>query len=105
MTEFSYQLEAKTVRTLGFETIEELDKAITPYDDDEISRILWGSRQGQLSRFGDVLLAALGQRFAQQHPWSEYDWFQDRCRRFLEILQRNSITVGIPEDGSDRNKA
>ena len=105
MSEFSYQFEAETVRALGFETIEELDKAITPYDDDKISRILWGARQGQLTRFEGVLLAALGQRFVQQHPWSELDWFQDRCRRFLEVLQQNSITVGIPEDGSDRDNA
>ena len=105
MNEFSYQLAAERVRTLGFEAIEELDKVITPYDDDKISRILWGVRQGQLTRFEDVLLAALGQRFVQQHPWSELDWFQDRCRRFLEVLQQNSITVGIPEDGSDRNNA
>ena len=105
MSEFSYQDAARTVRALGFETIEELDKAITPYNDDKISRILWGTRQGQLTRFEDVLLAALGQRFVQQHPWSELDWFQDRCRRFLEVLQQNSIIVGILEDGSDRNNA
>ena len=105
MSEFSYQFEAKMVRALGLETIEELDKAISPYNDDQISRILWGSRQGQLTRLEDVLLAALGQRFRQQHPLSEYNWFQDKCRRLLEILQQNSIPVGIPEDGSDRNNA
>lgn len=105
MSEFSYQFGAETARTLGFETIEELDRAITPYDNDEISRILRGSRQGQLSRFEDVLLAALGQRFVQQHPWSKYDWFQDGCQRSLEILLQESIPVGIHEDGSDRNSA
>ena len=105
MSEFSYQSVANTVRILGFETIEELDRTITPYDDDEISRILWGSRQGQLTRFEDVLLAALGQRFRQRHPWSGDKWFQDKCRRLLTILQENSIPVGIPDDGSDHNNA
>lgn len=105
MSEFSYQLAAEMVRALGFETIEALDKATTPYDDDEISRILWEYRQGQLTRFEGVLLAALGPRFGHQHPWSESDWFQDRCRRFLVTLQQNSITVGIQENESDRNDA
>lgn len=105
MSEFSYQSVANTVRILGFDTIEELEKTITPYDDDEISRILWGSRQGQLTRFEDVLLAALGQRFRQRHPWSGDSWFQDKCRRLLTILEENSIPVGIPDDGSELDKA
>ncbi|MCY3738390.1 MAG: hypothetical protein OXG13_18445 [Gemmatimonadaceae bacterium] len=103
LSEFSYEFAAEMVRALGFEIIEDLDKAITPYDDDRISRLLWGSRQGQLTRFEDVLLAALGPQFAQKHPWSELDWFQERCRRHLERLEEDSITPGVPDDKSDRN--
>ena len=98
MSGYSYQWSARITRLLGFETIEELDKAVTLYNDDEISRILWGSRQGQLTRFEDVLLAALGQRFAQQHPWSKEDWFQNRCQQLLQILAKSSITVGKYEE-------
>lgn len=105
MSGYSYQWAARITRSLGFETIEELDRTITRYDDDEISRILWRSRQGQLTRFEDVLLVALGKRFAQQHPWSKEDWFQKRCQRLLKVLQENSIPVGIPDDGSDDNDA
>ena len=103
MSEISYQFEAETVRALGFETIEELDKAITPYDDDDISRRLRGTRQGQLSRFEDVLLAALGERFVQQHPWSELDWFKSGCRRSLEVLKKTGIKVGMSLEGNYSN--
>lgn len=105
MSEFSYQFSADTVRALGFETIEELDVDISPYNDDEISRILWGYRQGQLTRFEGVLLAALGVQFAQHHPWSEWDWFQDRCRHNLKVLHQNSIEVGISKNEGGRNDA
>ena len=98
MSEYSYQWAARITRLLGFETIEELDRAINRYNDDEISRILWHSRQGQLTRFEDVLLAALGKRFVLRHPWSKEDWFQKRCYRSLQVLQENSIPVGIPDD-------
>lgn len=101
MSEFSYEFAARTVRALGFEIIEDLDQAITPYDDDRISRMLWGVRQGQLTRFEDVLLAALGPQFVQKHPLSECDWFQKRCHRHLERLQQDSITPEVPDDKSD----
>ena len=97
MSEFSYRFGARMVRALGFETIEQLDKAISPYDDDQISRILWGSRQGQISRFEDVLLAALGPSFVCEHPWSESEWFQDRCQHLLKVLKQHSISVGMTE--------
>ena len=105
MSDYSYQIAAETVRALGFETIEELDVAITPYDHDELSRILWGYRQGQLTRFEGVLLAALGARFGQQHPLAEWDWFQDRCRDHLEVLRQKSIKVGSTKNPCGRNDA
>lgn len=82
---------------MGFENLAQIDERIDPYDDDAISRILWGSRVGQLRRFEDVLLAAMGEDFALQLPWVESDTTGENAyatRRFLEKLEANGIEVG-----------
>ena len=47
MADFSYQWEARLLRRLGFTDLRQLDDAISPYDDDHVSRIFHGSRQGR----------------------------------------------------------
>jgi hypothetical protein len=49
MRDFSYQFETRTLRALGFSSLHQLDVAIAGYDDDAVSRIIHGGRQGQLS--------------------------------------------------------
>ena len=70
MSDWSYDWTARLVSRLGFDNLAELDACINGYDDDRISQLLFGSRQGQLSRFESVLLAAVGQQFVDRHPWS-----------------------------------
>lgn len=95
MTQWSYEFDAKLVRTLGFETLSQLDDCLAAYDDDEISRTLWGSRQGQLSRFEDTLLAAMGDHFISRHPWSVGDaaW-EMRFRKRIGDLKEAGIKLG-----------
>lgn len=96
MREFSYQYEARLLRHLGFANLEQVDAAIRPYDDDEISRAIHGYRQGQTTRLDGVLLAALGEEYVRRH-WAnrpENDWWAKYLGRQLERLEAAGITTG-----------
>ena len=68
MRDLSYGYMTRILRRLGFENLGQVRDALDDYDDDRISRIMWGSRQGQLSRFEDVLLTSMGEGFIERHP-------------------------------------
>lgn len=71
MSDFSYQWTASVLRRLGFQNLAEVEKAIDGWNDDELSRTIYGSRQGQLTRFEFVLLASMGENFILAHPWAQ----------------------------------
>lgn len=101
MSDFSYDWTARLLLRLGFTSLDQVDEAIKQYDDDNLSRVVEGTRQGQLSRFEYLLLAALGEKFIQRHPWSSESWFITSRKRWLALFQANSIPIGgfdsIPE--------
>jgi putative GTP pyrophosphokinase len=94
MQQWAYNFTAEILRKVGFETLSQLDECIRDYDDDRVSRAIWGYRQGQLSRFEDVLLASMGEIFAARHPLSSEEWWGERWRGRLERLARAGIAVG-----------
>jgi putative GTP pyrophosphokinase len=94
MSDFSYDWTARLLLHLGFRSLEAVNEAIKDYDDDQLSRIAEGARQGQLSRFEYMLLAAMGERFIQRHPWHAASWFPDRRRKALEQFKENKIRIG-----------
>ncbi len=66
VSEFSYEWTARALRRLGFATIDQLEHCIDGYDDDELSRIAWGRRQGPIMRLSDMLLAGMGSVFIER---------------------------------------
>lgn len=94
MTEFSYQWTASLLHKLGFVNFKDIDECISGYDDDRLSRILWGTRQGQLSRFEGLLLAAMGENFINSHLWKEQDWFVNTKQRHLAEFRQAGIAIG-----------
>jgi ppGpp synthetase/RelA/SpoT-type nucleotidyltranferase len=96
MSDFSYNWAATLLVKLGFVNFAEVDECIKGVDDDYISRVAFGSRQGQLSRFELVLLAQMGKNFILAHPWSEAsaDWFVPQQLELLNRLQGSGIEVG-----------
>jgi ppGpp synthetase/RelA/SpoT-type nucleotidyltranferase len=99
ISDWSYEWAARLVQRLGLANIAEVDAAISPYDDDRISRLLWGSRQGQVSRFEDVLLAALGDRFVARRSPRSPGW-ESYLRRRLHRLERAGVEVGTYHDST-----
>ena len=92
MTDWSYNYTARLLRQFGFETLSQVDDCISGYNDDRISRAVWRSRQGQLSRFEDTLLAAMGEHFVSRHPWAQEDAWVERFGKRLA----SSAKCGYP---------
>jgi len=93
MRDWSYGWTTRLLLRLGFTRLSEVDECIRGYDDDLISRKLYGSRAGQLTRFEGVLLASMGENFVRAHPFSRYGNILWGLRR-LQKLQEANISVG-----------
>jgi putative GTP pyrophosphokinase len=91
---FSYEWTARILKSLGFRTLDQVEKCIERYDDDRISQIAEGYRQGQTRRFEHVLLAGMGRRFIERHPLSGEPWFISRRTEMLEQFTRLGVPIG-----------
>ena len=92
ISEWNYDWTARLLKRLGFQDLKQVEAAIAKYDDDRLSHIVWGSRQGQTTRLETMLLAALGERFIENHHWRTEPWFSLREREALEKL----VKAGVP---------
>ena len=94
MSDFSYDWTVRLLLRLGFTSLEQIDQCIKPYDGSQISRLIDGTRQGQLTRFEYMLLAGMGEKFILRHPWQSEVWFQSSRRRIIEMLNEKGIQPG-----------
>lgn len=99
MSDYSYEWTARILRTLGFLNFQQVDECINRFDDDRLSRIIDGNRQGQLRRFEYVLLAGMGEEFIAKHPWNRYDWYASAVANKLSQLRNAGIEVGNYKPG------
>ena len=92
ISDWSYEWTARLLKRLGFQDLKQVETAIAPYNDDQLSNIMWGNRQGQTTRFETMLLAALGERFLEGYQWRSN--FMDRLRLgALEKFAQKGIPV------------
>lgn len=94
VSEFSYQFTARVLRKMGFENLEQIDQAIAGYDDSAISRTIWGTRQGQLTRFEETLLAGMSEEYVLRHEWGSEPWFIRRSLDALHTLATADMRLG-----------
>jgi ppGpp synthetase/RelA/SpoT-type nucleotidyltranferase len=94
MADFSYDWTARLLRQLGFTNFRQVDECIKNYDDNRLSRAVYGNRQGQLTRFELLLTAAMGSNFFEQHPWRGLPWFKESWQRRFERLKETDIPIG-----------
>jgi len=104
ITQWSYEVTARILRKLGFETLSQVDECIEGYNDDLVSRLIWGSRQGQISRFEDTLLASMGEFFIDRHPWAREPEWVNRFRRRLDLLSDAGLEIGSYVPGQKSEK-
>lgn len=93
MTELSSQWMTNILIKLGFSDFREIDECISGYDDDLLSKLAWGTRQGQLYRFEALLLAGMGEHYIKYHPWKNSNWFVTGSQQILENFKQASISI------------
>jgi putative GTP pyrophosphokinase len=103
ISDWAYNWTAKLLKTLGFSDLKQIEAAIAPYDDNQISVVAWGSRQGQLTRFESMLLAALGEHFIERHPWKTSEWFAPQQRIYLQKFNDHNIITSVYDPMSPEN--
>ena len=101
VSDASYESTARLLRHLGFAAFDQVQECIDGYNDDELSRLQWGSRQGPIWRFHSLLLAGMGENFIAGGPKDP------ELRQFLkEVLQSfEAAGVEIHNYAPQRNDA
>jgi len=89
----SYDYMARVLRACGFKNLRQVEKCIAGYDDDKLSRLAFGNRQGQALRFELMVIAGMGERYTELHLWSQENWFKQRMREDLASFRANGIHV------------
>ena len=99
MTDFSYDWEVRKLIKMGFRNLKQIDNCIGKFDADQICRLIWTNRHGQLSRFELLLIAGMSENFIEKHPWcssNEKDstyWIRSYQNK-LSRLKESSIVLG-----------
>ena len=89
----SYDFLARQLRKYGFQTLRQVEDCTKGYNDDFLSRLAYGFRQGQVIRSELMVLAGMGQAYIDRHPWSDLPWFRTRYESLLKHLRENKIDV------------
>ncbi|MGE3482964.1 MAG: GTP pyrophosphokinase family protein, partial [Gammaproteobacteria bacterium] len=95
MSEFSYDWTVRLLKRLGFRSLDQINQCISTYDDDKVSRLLAGARQGQVTRFEYLLLAGLGEKFIERHTFAGQPWFDATPKSQLKKLREAGVPVAI----------
>lgn len=89
----SYDYLARILRKCGFKTLRQLEDCMQGYDDNELSHLIFGFRQGQILRCQMVLLASMGRLYIERHLWSSESWFREAYETMLESFKNNRIEI------------
>jgi ppGpp synthetase/RelA/SpoT-type nucleotidyltranferase len=101
ISEFSYDWSARVLKKVGFRTLEQIDKCIRGYDDDSLSRIASGGRQGQTTRFEYMLLAGMGENYIRRHVFAGQPWYEPRQRQGLEKFRASGVDLRLYDPVTD----
>lgn len=96
MAKWTYEYTARMLRQLGFVDFEQINQCVAPYDHDALSRAVDGTRQGQLSRFENMIQAALGESFVEGQ-WASFtnsDWWRQWRQERLDRMRAAGVLVG-----------
>ncbi len=93
---YTYQSETANIIKTGFNNLAQIDECIKPYIDNSIvDTAVWKSRQGQLWRLNDYLLAGMGQEFIDKYPRTQGNkYLRDYYERGLAKMKKEGIKTG-----------
>ncbi len=94
ISDYTYELEVRILKGLGFQNFQQVHDCVNGLDDDHLSRAVWDSRVGQVSRFELMLLAAMGDYFIEKHIWNDRESFRESLEWQLKRLSEKGIKIG-----------
>lgn len=94
MSDFSYDWTVRILRKLGFETFDQIEACLYGIDPDAISREIYSTKQGQLTRFEIALQLGMGELFTEKHLWANEPWFVARSKKHESSWQKSNRTIG-----------
>jgi Pentapeptide repeats (8 copies) len=105
ISDWSYNSTANLLKLLGFRNLQQVETAISRYNDHTLSIIAMENRQGQTTRFELMLLAALGQQYIDRHHLRNYDWFRSHEAEKLKKFQNNGVPTSVYDPKVDTTEA
>ncbi len=94
ISEYTYEWEVRLLKSLGFQTLQQIHDCIHGLDDDYLSRIALGSRAGQASRFEVMLMAGMGEYFIENHTWAKNEGIVGVLKAELQKLKDKGVQIG-----------
>jgi putative GTP pyrophosphokinase len=95
ISDWAYDFATRSLKALGFRDLKQIEGAVAGYNDDELSALAWGGLQGQVTRFELMLLAALGERFIERHPWHDSKPLTDQWMKHLQRFKDAGIKTSV----------
>lgn len=92
--EWAYEYEARQLRRIGFQDLDQLEAAIAPYDDVRLNQVLTKGRKGQIARLDAILLASLGELYIDRHQLGAYQWYRTEAESHLAELRAAGVETG-----------
>jgi hypothetical protein len=83
----------RVLKKFGFRTLQQVEDCIRDYNGDELSRVVWGSRRGQITRFEYMLLAGMGAKFIANHVFAAEPWFGPSALSRLDKIRKAGIRI------------
>ncbi|MGO9455144.1 MAG: GTP pyrophosphokinase family protein [Candidatus Binataceae bacterium] len=93
ISDWAYDWTTRLLKQLGFRDLKQVETAIAPFNDDQLSKLAMGARQGQTTRFELMLLASLGERFIERHTYKGQDWFDGRYGEYLRKFREAGVKI------------
>lgn len=95
ISRYRYMELAQLLGVMGFRRVEELEPILKKYSSGFLSNIATGARQGQVSRFEIVLIAALGGEFLNRYPYHGRDWLKNYHNNMLSRMRESGVETGV----------
>jgi ppGpp synthetase/RelA/SpoT-type nucleotidyltranferase len=93
MTNITYDWTTRLLLKFGFTNFRQIDDCIAGYNDDRVSRLAWGERQGQVLRFETLLLAGMGSFYIEKHPLAVDDGWVRTWQNVMHRLVKGGIGI------------
>ncbi len=93
MTNNTYDWTARLLLKFGFTNFRQIDDCIAGYNDDRLSRLAWGERQGQVLRFETQLLAGMGLYYIEKHPLAVDSGWERTWQDVMSRLVKGGIRI------------